>query len=104
MRDAILAIAFSLVCLFAPIALALSPRDGEAVAVIATPWSGLSAPMIVAAADGRLLDAAANHLVAVGIDASSDFASRLYAAGALLVLDARTAAFCLRPSSGTRLT
>ena len=103
MRDAILMIAFSAVCLFAPIALSLSPRDGEAVAVIAAPWSG-GAPLIVAAADGRLLDVAANHLLAIGIDASPGFASRLYAAGAILVLDARAAALCLRPSSGTRPT
>ena len=74
MRDASLVIAFAAVCLFAPIALALSPRGGEAVAVIAWPWSGVSAPLIVAAA------------------------------GALLVLDAKAAAFCLRPSSGTRPT
>ena len=100
MRDAILVIAFSSACLFAPIALALSPRDGEAVAVIAAPWSGASAPQIIAAADGRLLDAAANHLVAIGIDASPGFAPRLYAAGALLVLDARAAAFCLRRRAG----
>ena len=94
MRDALISIAFAAGCLLAPIALALSPREGEAVAVIAAPWSPISAAFIVATADGRLLDAA-NTLVAVGIDAAPDFTPRLYAAGALLVIDAKTAALCL---------
>jgi hypothetical protein len=95
LRDAVLVIAFAAVCLFTPLVLALSPRDGEAVAVFAAPWTGAGAPLIVAAADGRLLDATANHLLAIAIDPSPGFAARLYAAGAVLVIDAEAAALCL---------
>jgi hypothetical protein len=98
-RNAVLAFSFAAFCLLGPIALALSPRDGEAVAVLARPWSAANASATVTAADGRLLDLAANQLLAIAIDASPGFVSRLYAAGALLVIDARAAAFCLRPQS-----
>ncbi|HEY7386425.1 MAG TPA: hypothetical protein VH743_22410 [Beijerinckiaceae bacterium] len=94
MRDAVLAFMFSVLCLLGPLALALSPRDGEAVAVLAMPWPGASASATVAAADGRLLDLVANQLLAIAVDDSPEFVSRLYGAGALLVIDARAAAFC----------
>ena len=102
MRDVVLASAFAALCLFGPIALALLPHEGEAVAVIARPWSDTNASGTVAAADGRLLDLAANNLVAIAVDASPDFVSRLYAAGALLVVDARIAAFCFRRPEPTK--
>jgi hypothetical protein len=95
-RDAILFIAFAAFCLLAPVALALAPRDGAPVAVIAAPWSRASAAAILATADGRLLEAAANRLVAIGIDEAPGFTSRLYGAGALIVLDAGAVAACLR--------
>jgi hypothetical protein len=98
-RDVVLAVIFAGFCLLGPIALALSPRDGEAVAVLAMPWPGANASATVAAADGRLLDLAANRLVAIAVDGSPGFVSRLYAAGALLVIDARAATFCLRPAT-----
>ena len=97
MRNAVLAFTFAAFCLLGPIALALSPREGEAVAVMAMPWPGASASATVAAADGRLLGLAANQLLAIAIDGSPGFVWRLYAAGALLVIDARAAAFCFRP-------
>jgi hypothetical protein len=99
-REAIVVIAFSGVCAFAPVALALAPRAGEPMAVIAPPWSAASASSIVAAAHGFLLDAADHH-VAIGIDPSPGFASRLYGAGAFLVLDGRAAALCSRFASRT---
>ena len=104
MRNAVLVITFAAFCLLGPIALALSPRDGEAVAVLAMPWPGANASATVAAADGRLLDLAANQRLAIAIDASPDFVWRLYAAGALLVLDARAAAFCFPAAPDTSRT
>ena len=101
MHNAVLAFTFAAFCLLGPIALALSPRDGEAVAVLAVPWWGANASATVAAADGRLLDLAANQLLAIAIDGSPDFVSRLYAAGALLVVDARAAAFCFPAATQT---
>jgi hypothetical protein len=100
-RNAVPAFTFAAFCLFGPIALALSPRDGEAVAVLAMPWPGASASATVAAADGRLLDLAGNQLLAIAIGGSPDFIARLYAAGALLVIDARAAALCFRTTSDT---
>jgi hypothetical protein len=99
LRDAILLLAFAAFCLFAPIVIALSPRDGAPVAVIAPPWSGADAAAILAAAEGRLLEAAANRLVAIGIDETPGFAWRLYGAGALLVLDARAMTLCRPPDA-----
>ena len=94
MRDALSSIAFAAVCLLAPVALALSPQEGVAVAVIAAPWSRVSALDIVAAADGRLLDDP-NALIAIAIGTAPEFTLRLYGAGALLVIDAKAAVLCL---------
>jgi hypothetical protein len=102
LRDTLLFIVFAAFCVLAPIAMALAPRDGAPVAVIAAPWAGASAAAILAAADGRLVEAAANRLVAIGIDEAPGFAERLYGAGALLVLDARAMLLCSRRDGGAQ--
>jgi hypothetical protein len=94
LRDAYLGIGFAVVCILAPTALALSPRAGEPVAVIAMPWSDVNAATVIATAGGQLIDVAASGVVAIGLGQQTGFAGRLYAAGALLVLDGRAAAFC----------
>jgi hypothetical protein len=94
LRDTCLAVGFALVCILATTALALSPRAGEPVAVIAMPWSDVNAAIVIASAGGQLIDVAASGLVAIGLGPSAGFAGRLYAAGALLVVDGRAAAFC----------
>ena len=81
--------AFFLVCLILPVAAALSPRPGEAVAVLSLPALGGSpAADAVAAAGGQLLDMLGGGRVAIARSDEPGFAKRLYAAGALLVFRA----------------
>ena len=103
LRDGYLAIGFAAVCILAPTALALSPRAGEPVAVIAMPGSGIDAAVAIATAGGELIDVAGSGLVAIGLGPDG-FAGRLYAAGAFLVLDGRAAAFCFGLNARPRHT
>lgn len=73
--------------LVAASAFATSP--GTSVAIFAPPGSALAA---VTAADGRLVDV--GTFVAIARFDDPGFVARLYAAGALLVLDARMAGGC----------
>lgn len=93
MRDTLTVLLFAAACGLAPAALALAPRAGEPVAVVASPWAP-KAPAIVAAADGVLIDAGRARIVAIATSDASDFVARLYRAGAALVLDGRGAGLC----------
>lgn len=87
-RPAVLA----LVALVAPLALMLAPRDGAAVIVMAS--DSRRAAEAVAIAGGAIM----TRFGAYGLIAHSDipgFATRLYRAGALLVLDGTGSSACL---------
>jgi hypothetical protein len=71
------------------IALTFGSAPGKSMAIIGTPAEALA---IIARANGRVL--AANNYVTFARSDDADFVTRLYAAGALLVLDAEQAGGC----------
>ena len=71
------------------IALTFGSAPGKSMAIIGPPAQALA---IIAKANGRVL-AASNYVTFARSD-DSDFVVRLYAAGALLVLDAEQAGAC----------
>jgi hypothetical protein len=71
------------------VALTFGSAPGKSMAIIGPPAETLA---IVAKANGRVL-AASNYITFARSD-DSDFVARLYAAGALLVLDAEQAGGC----------
>jgi len=73
----------------------LTASAGGHVAVFGPPWAGFQdAARIVSLADGRILDAGATSNVVIAQASSPEFVSRLYAAGAWLVLDWENLAGC----------
>ena len=70
-------------------ALTFGSAPGKSMAVIGPPSQALAA---IARANGRIL--ASNNYVTIARSDDADFVSRLYAAGALLVLDAEQAGGC----------
>lgn len=78
------------------LATTLQPVRGEPVAVIVAPSSKLhDAVSVLAAADGELVATGAYPFVLIARSDQPDFARRLRAAGAWLVVDARLARACL---------
>ena len=71
------------------IALTFGSAPGKSMAIIGSPTEALS---IIAKANGRVL--AANRYVTFARSDDAGFVTRLYAAGALLVLDAEQAGGC----------
>jgi hypothetical protein len=71
------------------IALTFGSAPGKSMAVIGPPAQALAA---ITKANGRIL--ASNNYVTIARSDDADFVSRLYAAGALLVLDAEQAGGC----------
>ena len=99
MRPALTAALFVLVAGTAPAALALAPKTADPVAVVVAPWAESGeAVRIVAAVNGTITGASHGGAVAIArsADADADFVTRLYRAGALLVLDAAAVTACLR--------
>jgi hypothetical protein len=95
-RDLAIAGAFALFAGTMPAALALAPKAGTPVAVIALPWAEDGAALrIIAAADGRVIGAAHGGGIAIAMSAGDDFVGRLYQSGAALVLDGAALAACL---------
>ena len=70
-------------------ALTFGSPPGKSMAVIGPPSQALAA---IAKANGRIL--ASNNYVTIARSDDADFVGRLYAAGALLVLDAEQAGGC----------
>jgi hypothetical protein len=108
-RDLAIAGLFAVLAGCLPAALALAPKSGAPVAVIAAPWAEDGAALrIVAKADGTLLDAAHGGGVAIATSAGDDFVGRLYESGAALVLDGAALSACLsiagNPFSAKRTT
>jgi hypothetical protein len=97
MRPALIAALFVLVAGTAPAALALAPKTAGPVAVVVAPWAESGeAIRIVAAVNGTITGASHGGAVAIARSADADFVTRLYRAGALLVLDAQAVAACLK--------
>lgn len=71
------------------VALTFGSAPGKSMAIIGPPAASLA---IIAKANGRVL-AASNYVTFARSD-DTDFVARLYAAGALLVLDAEQAGGC----------
>src|SRR6478736_3904139 len=71
------------------VALTFGSAPGKSMAIIGPPAEALA---IIAKANGRVL--AASSYVTLARSNDSDFVARLYAAGALLVLDAEQAGGC----------
>lgn len=93
-----LLLAFSL---FGALAAGLTPREGQAqLAIIGAPWKRLDdMAALVAAADGRIVEAAGLPNVIFARSDRPDFAAALYRAGAWLVLDPALLRGCV---GGTR--
>ena len=71
------------------VALTFGSAPGKSMAVIGPPSQALA---VVAKANGRIL--ASNDYFTIARSDDSDFVARLYAAGAMLVLDAEQAGGC----------
>lgn len=70
---------------------------GSRVVVVAPPWSAPEQIIrIIADAEGTLVNGGRRHWLAVAEGTSPDFTNRLIAAGALLILDGRLAAACMK--------
>jgi hypothetical protein len=71
------------------VALTFGSPPGKSMAIIGPPSQALA---VIAKANGRIL--ASNDYVTIARSDDADFVGRLYAAGALLVLDAEQAGGC----------
>jgi hypothetical protein len=71
------------------VALTFGSAPGKSMAIIGPPSQALAA---IAKANGRIL--ASNNYVSIARSDDANFVGRLYAAGALLVLDAEQAGGC----------
>ena len=81
------------------VTLTFGSAPGKSMAVIGPPSQALTA---IARANGRIL--ASNDYVTIARSDDADFVARLYAAGALLVLDAEQAGGCTGLSPSLRAT
>lgn len=78
------------------VAIAAVPT-GTRVVVVASPWSAPDRVVsIIGEAGGTLVNGGRSHWLAVADGNSPDFTKRLLAAGALLILDGRLAAACMK--------
>jgi ABC-type nitrate/sulfonate/bicarbonate transport system substrate-binding protein len=84
-------------CLLLPLVVAAIPRPGQPVAVVAWSVQGGGAAAIAARAEGELRSVTNGNRVAITSSNAPDFVTRLYRAGALLVVDASLATACLTP-------
>lgn len=68
----------------------------DRVAVILPPWSDSARIMqVIGDAGGELINGGRRDWIAVATSQSTDFVSKLYKAGAVLVIDGSIAAACL---------
>ncbi|MCC0027767.1 MAG: hypothetical protein R3D65_17515 [Zhengella sp.] len=89
-------VALNVACALGVIAGIAAVPTGSRLVVVGSPFSGPGAIMsIISQAGGRLVNGGAAGWIAVAEGTTADFASRLRASGALLVLDGRLAAACI---------
>jgi hypothetical protein len=83
------------------VALTFGSAPGKSMAIVGPPWQALAA---IAKANGQIV--ASNDYFTIARSEDAGFVARLYAAGALLVLDAEQAGGCsgLPPNSSLRAT
>ena len=90
-------IALNLAAAFLVVAGIAVVPTGSRVVVVAPPWSDPERVIsIIAEAGGTLVDGGRSPWLAVAEGSSPDFANRLFTAGALLILDGRLAAACIK--------
>jgi hypothetical protein len=95
-RALVIAGAFALCAGLLPAGVALAPKAGAPVAVIAPPWAiDGEAVRIVAAADGVVVGASRRGGIVIATSAAADFIARLYQSGASVVIDAAALSTCL---------
>jgi len=95
-RDLAIAGVFALCAGLLPAGLALAPKAGAPVAVVAPPWAtDGEAVRIVAAADGVVVSATRRGGIAVATSDAAGFIGRLYQSGATVVIDAAALSACL---------
>ena len=94
MRDLAIASLFAAGVALVPAAIALAPKADNPVVIVAAPWSAAGDAARIAAAAGGSIVSATGH-VAIARFSTDAFASQLYRAGALLVLDATLVTACL---------
>jgi hypothetical protein len=82
-------------CLVFPLMVGFAPRVGQPVAILSWSSAGGGAVAIAARAEGELRSASRDSRLVVASSTAPDFVARLYASGALLVVDATMAAACL---------
>ena len=99
--DVLMLACLSIGTLYATARVALTPRDpAQGVAVVFAPWTAPEAALErTVEAGGRFVRFGGATFVAVAMPDDADFASRVLAAGAWLVVDPRSIAACLAPFS-----
>jgi len=92
--------AFAAASLFVVARIGLEPRDpSQGVGVIFAPWTGADAAFVRAVeAGGRFVRFGGLPFVVVVMPEAADYADRVKAAGALLIVDPLVLAACLPPS------
>ena len=95
---------FAAVSFFAVARIGLEPRDpSQGVGVIFAPWTGADAAFVRAVeAGGRFVRFGGLPFIVVVMPEAADYAERVRAAGALLVVDPVALAACLPASSGAQ--
>lgn len=90
-----LAVLFGSGLLFCSFALSLAPKAGAKVAVFTAPWAtNNQAIFTIARADANIAAVGKVEWIAIAADDQTDLVSRLYQAGALLVIDAALLISC----------
>lgn len=93
MKSLVPPLAIAMAVSLIPLAATMAPRAGEPVVVVA-PFAGAGAIGVMAAADGRLLAATRLDGLVIAASENPDFVTRLYRAGAWLVISGRLLTGC----------
>ena len=96
-REYSVAFAFGLVTLVMVLSFSMLPKQGSKVAVVVSPWAQAGEVIdVVARADGSIVRQGNWHWILLAQSDTADFVDRLYAAGALAVLDPVAFSACIR--------
>ena len=84
-----LSLLFGFILVLTSFAMTLAPRAGNKVAVFTNPWAiNNSAFMTIAKADANVAADGNTNWIAIAVDNKQGLTTRLYKAGAILVIDA----------------
>lgn len=96
-REYSVAFAFGLITLALVLSFSMLPKQGSKVAVVVLPWTQAGEIIdVVARADGSIVRQGKWRWILVAQSDATDFVDRLYAAGALAVLDPLAFSACIR--------